>query len=321
MSFFSPYRHEFVRVAACVPRIGVGDPAFNVAQTLDLVRSGDAQKIALMIFPELGISAYAIDDLLFQDALLDRVEAALRRTIGSFARVCSQSSSSVRHCVAAANCSTAPCHLSRHDSRRCAENLSAQLSRILRGAPVHVGGGYSRRRRSTSRVTASRSASTFCSNRTAPYRSRLTLRFARTSGCRSRLQRRRRSPVRKFCSICPPAISPSVKRKRAACCVRRSRLAALRPMPIRPLVRANRPPIWPGTVTRRCSNTATSSPKPSASHCSRPWPSPMSISACCDRNACGWARLATASGAIATPRKNFRTITFHARRAGRVNYC
>ena len=77
MSFFSPYRHEFLRVAACVPRIGVGDPAFNVAQTLDLVRSGNSQKIALMIFPELGISAYAIDDLLFQDVLLDRVEAAL----------------------------------------------------------------------------------------------------------------------------------------------------------------------------------------------------------------------------------------------------
>ena len=77
MSFFSPYRHEFIRVAACVPRIGVGDPAFNIVQTLDLVRRGDAQKIALMIFPELGISAYAIDDLLFQDALLDRVEAAI----------------------------------------------------------------------------------------------------------------------------------------------------------------------------------------------------------------------------------------------------
>ncbi len=77
MSFFSPYCHEFVRVAACVPRIGVGDPAFNLAQTLELVRRGDEQKIALMIFPELGISAYAIDDLLFQDALLDRIEAAL----------------------------------------------------------------------------------------------------------------------------------------------------------------------------------------------------------------------------------------------------
>ena len=29
-----------------------------------------------MIFPELGLSAYAIDDLLFQDALLDKVERA-----------------------------------------------------------------------------------------------------------------------------------------------------------------------------------------------------------------------------------------------------
>jgi NAD+ synthase (glutamine-hydrolysing) len=77
MTFFSPYRHEFLRVASCVPRIEIGDPAFNVVQTLDLARQGDAQKVALMIFPELGISAYAIDDLLFQDALLDRVEAAV----------------------------------------------------------------------------------------------------------------------------------------------------------------------------------------------------------------------------------------------------
>ena len=77
MNFFSPYRHELLRVAACVPHIGVGDPAFNVTQTLELVRKGDAEKIALMIFPELGISAYAIDDLLFQSALLDRVETAL----------------------------------------------------------------------------------------------------------------------------------------------------------------------------------------------------------------------------------------------------
>ena len=77
MSFFSPYRHEFLRIAACVPRIGIGDPAFNAAQTLELLHRADAQKIAVMIFPELGISAYAIDDLLFQDALLDRVEVAL----------------------------------------------------------------------------------------------------------------------------------------------------------------------------------------------------------------------------------------------------
>ena len=77
MNFWSPYAHEFVRIASCVPGVEVGDAAFNVAQTLELARSGDARQIALMIFPELGISAYAIDDLLFQDALLDRVEAGI----------------------------------------------------------------------------------------------------------------------------------------------------------------------------------------------------------------------------------------------------
>ena len=77
MSFWSPYRHEFIRIASCVPGVEVGDPAFNVTQTLELARRGDERKIALMIFPELGISAYAIDDLLFQDALLDRVEAGI----------------------------------------------------------------------------------------------------------------------------------------------------------------------------------------------------------------------------------------------------
>ena len=30
-----------------------------------------------MVFPELGLSSYAIDDLLFQDALLASVEAAI----------------------------------------------------------------------------------------------------------------------------------------------------------------------------------------------------------------------------------------------------
>jgi NAD+ synthase (glutamine-hydrolysing) len=77
MSFWSPYSHEFVRVASCVPGVAVGDAAFNVAQTLEQAGRGHEGRVALMIFPELGISAYAIDDLLFQDALLDRVEAGI----------------------------------------------------------------------------------------------------------------------------------------------------------------------------------------------------------------------------------------------------
>ena len=75
--FHSLYSHEFIRIAACVPRIEVGDPAFNLTETLALAAQGDAASTAVMVFPELGLSSYAIDDLLFQDALLDSVERAI----------------------------------------------------------------------------------------------------------------------------------------------------------------------------------------------------------------------------------------------------
>jgi NAD+ synthase (glutamine-hydrolysing) len=82
-SFFSPYSHEFVRLAACVPHVAVADPRRNADNVLDLLASGDTARIALMVFPELGISAYAIDDLLFQDAVLDEVERQLDRLISA----------------------------------------------------------------------------------------------------------------------------------------------------------------------------------------------------------------------------------------------
>ena len=76
-AFYSIHSHGFVRVAACTPRVLPGDPGFNAAETLALARQGHAQGCDLMLFPELGISAYAIDDLLLQDALLKRVEAEI----------------------------------------------------------------------------------------------------------------------------------------------------------------------------------------------------------------------------------------------------
>src|SRR3979490_2260326 len=72
-AFFSPYRHQFVRVGACVPQVAVAEPAKNGDQVLDLLAKGDKAGLALMVFPELCLSAYAIDDLLFQDAVLDAV--------------------------------------------------------------------------------------------------------------------------------------------------------------------------------------------------------------------------------------------------------
>ena len=65
-SFLSIHRHGFVRVAVCTPRVSPADPAFNAEETLRLAGTGHAQGVDLMLFPELGLSAYAIDDLLLR---------------------------------------------------------------------------------------------------------------------------------------------------------------------------------------------------------------------------------------------------------------
>ena len=85
--FFSPYRHQFVRVGVCVPPVAVAEPAKNGDQVLDLVTAGDSANIALMVFPELCLSAYAIDDLLFQDAVLDAVAGQVDRLIAASKRL------------------------------------------------------------------------------------------------------------------------------------------------------------------------------------------------------------------------------------------
>src|SRR5438477_6022893 len=80
-AFFSPYRHEFVRVGACVPQVAVAAPAKNSDQVLELLAKGAKAGLALMVFPELCLSAYAIDDLLFQDAVLDGVVGQIARLL------------------------------------------------------------------------------------------------------------------------------------------------------------------------------------------------------------------------------------------------
>ena len=79
--FYSLYSHEFVRVACCVPRTRVADAAYNLAETLKLAAQGDKARAAVMVFPELGLSSYAIEDLLLQDALLDEVERSVAKVV------------------------------------------------------------------------------------------------------------------------------------------------------------------------------------------------------------------------------------------------
>ena len=85
MNFYSVYDQGFVRVAACTPICEVGDPDFNSKATLDMARQGHQQGVGLMVFPELGISGYSIDDLLGQDALLKAVDASIAEIVAASA--------------------------------------------------------------------------------------------------------------------------------------------------------------------------------------------------------------------------------------------
>ena len=76
-SFHSLYRHGFVRVAVAVPRLRVADPAFNAARTCALAARASAAGAAVVLFPELGLSAYSCEDLFHQDALLGAAHQAL----------------------------------------------------------------------------------------------------------------------------------------------------------------------------------------------------------------------------------------------------
>jgi NAD+ synthase (glutamine-hydrolysing) len=81
VAFDSLYSHGFARVAAAVPLLKPAEPAYNAERTLALARQAHDEQAALIVFPELGLSAYAIDDLLHQAALNDAVEEALEQVV------------------------------------------------------------------------------------------------------------------------------------------------------------------------------------------------------------------------------------------------
>src|SRR5260221_7804660 len=85
MTFHSIYRHGFARVAACSIQCTLADPAANAAAILQAARDGHGQAAALLVFPELCLSGYAIDDLLLQDPLLDAVERAVAEVVAGSA--------------------------------------------------------------------------------------------------------------------------------------------------------------------------------------------------------------------------------------------
>jgi len=79
--FYSIYSHGFIRAAVCVPFLKVAAPDYNANQTLALARRASMMNAAVVLFPELGISAYSNEDLFHQDALLEATRDAVARIV------------------------------------------------------------------------------------------------------------------------------------------------------------------------------------------------------------------------------------------------
>ena len=79
--FFNLYNHGFVRVAVGVPDVRVADPEFNASATISLMTQAVEQRASLILFPELGLTAYSCEDLFHQQALIEGAIDALHKVL------------------------------------------------------------------------------------------------------------------------------------------------------------------------------------------------------------------------------------------------
>ncbi len=83
--FYDCHEHGFVRVASATPDTRTADVARNTAGVLAEARKAHEANVDLVVFPELTLSSYAIDDLLLQNAILERVEQAISEVVAASA--------------------------------------------------------------------------------------------------------------------------------------------------------------------------------------------------------------------------------------------
>ena len=75
--FGAIHRHGFVRTGVATPVASAGDVTLNVRESIELARQGHERGCDLIVFPELNVSSYAVDDLFLQEAFLDAVEQGI----------------------------------------------------------------------------------------------------------------------------------------------------------------------------------------------------------------------------------------------------
>ncbi len=70
-------RTDYIRVATASPEVAIGDVKTNLQRTVELYNNAVAESVSLVVFPELGLTGYSIQDLVGQPALLKAAKDGL----------------------------------------------------------------------------------------------------------------------------------------------------------------------------------------------------------------------------------------------------
>ena len=70
---------DILRTAVAVPRVSVGDVAFNEKKIAEKIREAKEKNVGVLIFPECALTGYTCGDLFFQRTILRAAEEALLR--------------------------------------------------------------------------------------------------------------------------------------------------------------------------------------------------------------------------------------------------
>ncbi len=86
-NFASPTSHGFARIACVTPKVHIADPNSNLAEHLSIARRAESAGADLVLFPEMSLTGYAIDDLFLQEPLIDAAHAALVQLVAASADI------------------------------------------------------------------------------------------------------------------------------------------------------------------------------------------------------------------------------------------
>jgi NAD+ synthase (glutamine-hydrolysing) len=73
--------HGFVRIAAAIPAVKVGDCHFNMTSIRKLMQQAADMKVDVVVFPELSLTSYTCADLFFQEKLQNDAQIALQELL------------------------------------------------------------------------------------------------------------------------------------------------------------------------------------------------------------------------------------------------